>query len=309
MGTYIAPREVALAVAPPSPVRSPSAEKGTKRPAQDDEHNERVSASPKRQRIGSPGAANPSESHEASRSPKRTRPALDERNRNKRLFGGLLSTLSQKVPANTTQRRREEIDSRKRDELAVRTAELEARSEERAARSLALRKRAQRAVDENALRVRHEGMRAMAGFLRTEAEPRLFWRPWEWRPEEEARVLRQKEDVEVEIHREEEEFEERNRRRAYDDQDGKTNGEDSNMEENGEKIPDGGEQESNGRNEEDVITMTNTNEREADELPQRDQNPDALSAKQPHEEEAHRRSSVDEAGDAMVDGEEDTLMY
>ncbi|GAB7336998.1 hypothetical protein MBLNU457_g2414t1 [Dothideomycetes sp. NU457] len=305
----MAETEVASVVAPPSPSRSPTADRGTKRPAQHEEDNDRASASPKRQRIASSDTAKPTESHEASTSPKRTRPSLDERKRNKRLFGNLLSTLSQKPGTSTTQRRREEIDSRKRDELAARAAELEARSEERAARTLALRKRCQRKVEERALRVRHEGMRAMAGCLRTEAEPRLFWRPWEWRPEEEARVLRQKEDVEVEIQREEEEFEERMKRRALEDADGREDGADAVMSESAEKATNENGHGSDDRKEEEVIVMTAADGGEEGQVHRQNEETNAVPDQQAQTEEAQRRSSVDEAGDAMVDAGEDTLMY
>jgi len=302
-------REVASSVAPPSPSRLPTADKGNKRPAQDNGDADRPSASPKRQRVASADADKPAQSHEPLTSPKRARPSLDERKRNKRLFGNLLSTLSQKAPTSTTQRRREEIDSRKRDELAARTAELEARFEERAARTLAVRKRSQRKVEERALKVRHEGMRSMAGCLRTEAKPRLFWRPWEWRPEEEARVLRQKEDVEVEIQREEEEFEERMKRRSLEDADGEKTGADAVMTESAEKAPNGHGHESNGRKEEEAIVMTEAEGGDAGQVPQPNEVPNEAPDQQAQSEEAQRRSSVDEAGDAMADAGEDTLMY
>lgn len=302
-------REVASMAAPPSPSRSPTVDRGNKRPAQDDEANDRASASPKRQRVTSPDVSKPSESHETATSPKRTRPSLDERKRNKRLFGNLLSTLSQKPATSTTQRRREEIDSRKRDELAARTAELEARSEERAARTLALRKRCQRKVEERALKVRHEGMRAMAGCLRTEAEPRLYWRPWEWRPEEEGKVLRQKEDVEVEIQREEEEFEERMRRKILESADGQEDGADAVMTEPAEKAPSGNEHEDHGRKGEEVIAMTKVDGENEGQVPRQSEVPNEVPHQQAQPEEAQRRSSMDEAGDAMVDAGEDTLMY
>jgi hypothetical protein len=49
---------------------------------------------------------------------------------------------------------------------------------------------------------RWESMRAIAGCLRTETEPRLYFRPWELRSEERVRVERQREMVEEEIRRE-----------------------------------------------------------------------------------------------------------
>lgn len=52
-------------------------------------------------------------------------------------------------------------------------------------------------------------MRATAGFLRTSTEPRLYYKPWELRAEEEEIVKRQKDEVEETIRREWEAWEKR----------------------------------------------------------------------------------------------------
>lgn len=52
------------------------------------------------------------------------------------------------------------------------------------------------------MRIRHANMRAMAGFLRTETEPLLYYKPWEMRAQEEETVKRQRDEVEETISRE-----------------------------------------------------------------------------------------------------------
>lgn len=63
-----------------------------------------------------------------------------------------------------------------------------------------------RVWEEESRRVRGRNRRAVAGFLRTETEPRLYWRPWELREGERERVKVQREGVEENIRREEDEL-------------------------------------------------------------------------------------------------------
>ncbi len=65
----------------------------------------------------------------------------------------------------------------------------------------------QRRWDEEAMKLRHRDLRARAGFLQTKAEPRLYYKPWELRKEEEATIKRQREEVEERIRTEVTEFE------------------------------------------------------------------------------------------------------
>ena len=69
-----------------------------------------------------------------------------------------------------------------------------------------VRKVEQRRWDEQGMKVRHHNLRATAGFLRTAAEPRLYYKPWELREEEEETIKRQIEEAEETIRRELNEF-------------------------------------------------------------------------------------------------------
>lgn len=76
--------------------------------------------------------------------------AVDERKRGQRLFGGLLTTLSQKVP-NTTQKRRQEIEKRQQEKARAQKAEDEKRAAERAAKGKEARKKNQIVWDERSV--------------------------------------------------------------------------------------------------------------------------------------------------------------
>jgi len=143
----------------------------------------------------------------SSKSAPRVRPATDLA-RNRRLFGGLLSTLSASTASSTaTHQRRLDIESRAAAKLALSSAAAEAARSERAAELWATRQREQERWSEYEMRVRHERVRAVAGSLETRTRPVLYWRPYELRGEERERIERQKLDAEEMVQREIEDFE------------------------------------------------------------------------------------------------------
>ena len=127
----------------------------------------------------------------------------EEKNRNRRLFGGLLSTLSaSSSKPSSAHKRRDEIEQRQRERLKRDDEEITETRRKKREELDRVRRAEQRRWDDQSLRVRHANMRSMAGFLRTESEPRIYWRPWEMRPEEDDRVERQRAEVEETIKRE-----------------------------------------------------------------------------------------------------------
>lgn len=124
----------------------------------------------------------------------------DEKSRNRRLFGGLLSTLSasSNKPSSAI-KRRDEIEQRQRERLKRDDEEIAEARRKKKEELDRKRKVEQKQWDEQYTRLRHANMRTTAGFLRTETHPRIYWKPWEMSKEDEERVRRQREEVEETI--------------------------------------------------------------------------------------------------------------
>ncbi|KAK6599243.1 hypothetical protein H4I96_08447 [Botrytis cinerea] len=156
-------------------------------------------------KLESPGKNQPrAVSPETSRNgrPERRRSSVqEERKRGQRLFGGLLNTLNQSTP-NGQQKRRQEIEARQKERAAQRKAEAEDRKIEKAASLKAVRVVEQVKFQEESMRIRHSNMLAMAQFLSTEAEPKLYYKPWQLSPNNEARIKTQIKEVEMLIEEE-----------------------------------------------------------------------------------------------------------
>jgi len=123
----------------------------------------------------------------------------EEKKRGQRLFGALLGTLSQ--TSKPTHRKRDEVEQRTREKLRK---DQEDRKEEVRKRREGVdhaRRAEQKRWDDAGVNIVHGNKRAMAGFLRTNTKPELYYRPWELKPGEEQRIREQKASVEEEITR------------------------------------------------------------------------------------------------------------
>ncbi|KAH8429428.1 pinin family protein [Aspergillus melleus] len=151
----------------------------------------------------------PDAERRADRKP--TRPAGgrdEERKRGQRLFGGLLGTLSQSSNS-AAQRRRADIERRQKDKLKLQDEEYDELKKKRRGERAAIRKKEQRLYEEESMRTRHANLLAMAHFLKTRAEPVLYYKPWQLRPDDHTIIRDQIEDAEATISREVAEFEAR----------------------------------------------------------------------------------------------------
>ncbi|TLS29858.1 hypothetical protein PpBr36_03549 [Pyricularia pennisetigena] len=129
----------------------------------------------------------------------------EEKKRGQRLFGGLLSTLSQKPPGRRqpVERKQHEKAQQRKEEDNRRKAEIQ----EKLAKLNRRRKIQQIKLDEQTMRARHDDMLAKAYSLRTKTRPPLYYRPWEFTSEEEDIIDEQVRDAKEEIEREFREFE------------------------------------------------------------------------------------------------------
>ncbi|KAI9826294.1 MAG: hypothetical protein M1832_000211 [Thelocarpon impressellum] len=172
--------------------QSPTSDSGGKRPRLDAGQDEQVSTGPA-------GQGDRRSSHKA-----------EERKRGQRLFGALLGTLSQSPSTNAAQRRAD-IEKKQQAKLKQQAADYDEKKRERTRELLAVRRREQKRFDEQSMRIRHSNTLAMARCLHTSAEPRLYYKPWELRPAEKARIKGQIEEAEATVAREVREHEERRR--------------------------------------------------------------------------------------------------
>jgi hypothetical protein len=191
-----------------SPVDQPKSPTSTKRRQSEEPPEPESSKRPRLETATTNGSRHPSSPPSAgAASPPRRKSTLPtsgaEKSRNRRLFGGLLSTLSasSNKPSSAV-KKRDEIEQRQRERLK-RDAEEIAEARHKKREELERKRRIeQRRWNEQSTKLRHANMRAMAGFLRTETEPRIYWKPWEMSKEDEERVGRQKYEIEERIRKE-----------------------------------------------------------------------------------------------------------
>lgn len=238
----------------------------------------------------------------------------EEKNRNRRLFGGLLSTLSaSSSKPSSAHKRRDEIEQRQRERLKrddEEIAETRRRKREELDRA---RRTEQKRWDEQSLKVRHANMRAMAGCLRTETEPRIYWRPWEMRTDEEERIKRQKVEAEELISRE---IEEKAQKDEGGRGDGRENGHDRRDGANGtsEQTTEGQVADivkADSRADESMIEITAGQPADSSKVPAPDDESPAQEQRAPEEVGLDDKVKDDDhGGDELLEGhDEDQVIY
>ncbi|KAI1082395.1 pinin/SDK/memA/ protein conserved region-domain-containing protein [Whalleya microplaca] len=136
----------------------------------------------------------------------------EERKRGKRLFGGLLSTLSQ-TTSSSQQKRRQEIERRQQAKVHQQKAEDEKHREEKLAKLRAVRRVEQLKFDEQVMQTRHSNMLAMARFLETRSTPKIYYLPWDPTEEQDEIIKNQIRDVQDLIDKEVLDFKRRKEQR------------------------------------------------------------------------------------------------
>ncbi|KAF4334587.1 hypothetical protein FBEOM_11565 [Fusarium beomiforme] len=129
----------------------------------------------------------------------------EEKRRGKRLFGGLLSTLSQ-TSSSLQQRRRLDIERRQQERLQKQNIEDDKLREEKRARLTESRRGEQLAFDEEVMRNKHTKMLAIARYLRTKSRPHIYYLPWKLTAEQEDTIDDQLRQTKATIDSEVEEF-------------------------------------------------------------------------------------------------------
>ncbi|KAF1344796.1 pinin/SDK/memA/ protein conserved region-domain-containing protein [Delphinella strobiligena] len=282
-----------------------------------------------------PPAVHPDRGHKTSAASKSTVDETKDKRRNQRLFGALLGGLggggaaASRAPRDSAvAKRRQEQEERRKDEARKREAELAERQQERLKKLNEERKIQQRRVYERDLRVQHSNMRARANYLQTEAEPRVYYEPWKLRPEEEETIKRQKEDVEIQIDKDLDDLADLRRKwRQEDGEDAEDildntrhpspepndeaprpekGAKDEGAEDRAQRDEVGQEKEPDENPTEAIVSVQGDAQRKADAA---ESGKRELEEQREEELRRARKSSVDEADDVVVEGEEDTVIY
>ncbi|KAB5570167.1 pinin/SDK/memA/ protein conserved region-domain-containing protein [Coniochaeta sp. 2T2.1] len=233
---------------------------------------------------GRPSIPTPSHNPPPGPGPDRSRARIteQEKKRGQRLFGGLLSTLSQRTPNNPQSKKRAEIEKRQHERAQQQRAEDERRRAEKLAKLTHVRRVEQVALDERMMRTRHKNMLLQARCLATRAEPRLFYLPWKLTEAQDKQLAQQAEDTERLIAREVERFQREKVRR---------------LKELGVEV-------------DELKPAAEPTEKDRDQPPRK---PSAADEKATLEEASHDKSNHDNHHDdpdyVTVENEEDTVIY
>ncbi|UNI14276.1 hypothetical protein JDV02_000921 [Purpureocillium takamizusanense] len=260
---------------------------------------DRASPPPRRR---SPSPAYRRDSH-GSGQERRPSVTQEDKKRGKRLFGGLLSTLSQ-AGSSSQQKRRQEIERRQQIKMKEQTAEDDKRRAEKKAELHKIRMEQQIHLEEQVMRNRHAKELRLAQFLCTRARPVIYYRPYRLSEREEDIIDDQISDVKVDIARDLEDFKYRKERhlRRY----GLNKDTDSRPREQtpaAMPVPDIGPPPSPrpSANAEDVVPQP-----EKEDLDIRDAEPVEQG---PAPQHSQHRDPHDDSGDVLVEGEEDMVIY
>lgn len=112
------------------------------------------------------------------RHPPRKEITQEEKKRGQRLFGGLLTTLSQK-PFSSQYKRRQEIEKRQRERAQQANTEEERELARKREKLEAIRLREQINLDEKIMHMRHRNMLSKARYLKTKSDLPVFYLPYE----------------------------------------------------------------------------------------------------------------------------------
>ncbi|KAJ5714753.1 uncharacterized protein N7483_011934 [Penicillium malachiteum] len=159
-----------------------------------------ISPQSQRQQHSSPkGDVAPGQSEEKKTS--RTGRKDDDRKRGQRLFGALLGTLSQSS-SSAAQKRRADIEKKQQDKLKSQADEYDGLKRKKKERRDFIRRKETPFYEREAMQTRHANLIAAAHFLKTRTEPILCYKPWQYRPGDEAIIQDQIKEAEEIVSRE-----------------------------------------------------------------------------------------------------------
>ncbi|TWU76677.1 hypothetical protein ED733_000162 [Metarhizium rileyi] len=129
----------------------------------------------------------------------------EEKKRGKRLFGGLLSTLSQ-TSTNSQHKRRQEIERRQQERIQKQRDEDDQKRSEKVAKVKEARMVEHIDFEGQVMRNKHSKLLALAQFMKTKAQPAIYYLPWKRTADQEDLIDAQVRSAKATIAKEEEEF-------------------------------------------------------------------------------------------------------
>ncbi|KAG5922326.1 hypothetical protein E4U61_005434 [Claviceps capensis] len=223
-------------------------------------------------------------SHDTSRQGRESA-IQEEKKRGKRLFGGLLSTLSQ-TSTTSQHKRRQEIERRQQERIQKQREQDDQKRAEKLSKVREARLVEQIDFQEQVMRHRHTKLLALADFLKTKSEPAIYYLPWKRTADQDDIIDDQVRAAKSTMAKEEEEFKALKERHA---------------------LRYGLRRDSHARP--DTTEETQGGETVQRDAPGRDE--EAIPGKgtaEPPKPTAHQ-DAHDESGDVLVVAEEDMVIY
>ncbi|MCJ1438644.1 hypothetical protein MMC27_008034 [Xylographa pallens] len=220
---------------------------------------------------------------------------VEERKRGKRLFGALLGTLAQSS-SSTAQRRRVDIEQKQQAKLKLQDEEYDEKKKLRLDALMEVRRREQKKYNKQSMQIRHSSLLATANFLQTKSEPKLYYKPWDLLPEDDARIKAQITEAEATIARENMEHGVQSPKLVNDS----LQPTDTTMTDVESEKP-----ETVGQltNDEELIESSSVSNTNAQPVIESEKTVDTSTTSE------RSKDHVDDGGDVVVEGEEDTVIY
>lgn len=90
-----------------------------------------------------------------------------------------------------SQKRRTDIEQKQQAKLKLQADEFDEKKKQQVDKLMDFRRREQRKYDKQSMQIRHSNLLAQAHFLSTEAEPKLYYKPWELLPGQDVKIKSQ----------------------------------------------------------------------------------------------------------------------
>ncbi|KAL4780161.1 pinin/SDK/memA/ protein conserved region-domain-containing protein [Aspergillus varians] len=231
----------------------------------------------------------------------------EERKRGQRLFGSLLGTLSQSSNS-AAARRRADIERKQQEKLKLQDEEYGELKKKRREERFALRKKDQRLYEKETMHTRHANLLATAHFLKTRAEPVLYYKPWQVRAKEEELIRDQIQEAEATIAREVGEFDACNAQEEVQPEiEKQAQPEEAPEQPESDKDAQGVQGNQSGAQQDTVATENNHDKGPEEAKPESPSIPSNAVPASSSQEDVHRGAEDD--GGEVVEDNEDTVIY